>query len=225
MFNPTWSWRIQKNYWAYKAISWLLFKMLWMTSGYVTYISGFYMLTAMTLISSATIVWIAVALKGTTPDNIWLKRLISGLQLLSLVFCGFWWVGMMDYLCYMFDCDWPKLAAGKPVHHMGFTEQNCLALPHLAHMLVAVFILLVFCWNVMLMAVGSVDMNPMTRNRLASSDTDTTVRILLMKMLLVILTSALDSLGLTQDVLVIITTFYLMHLHSGGVSLLAHCSA
>lgn len=76
----------------------------------------------------------------------------------------------------------------------------------------------------MLQAVGSVDMNPMTRNHLASSDADTTVKILFTKMLLIILCSALDSLGLTQDVMVAIITAYLMHLHNGGVSLPAWLS-
>lgn len=50
----------------------------------------------------------------------------------------------------MFACDWRNLAANGAVHHY-WKDVQCAAMPHLAHMLVAAVMLVIFVVATLLM--------------------------------------------------------------------------
>lgn len=55
-----------------------------------------------------------------------------------------------------FNCKWTKLASGNiaEVVHIEWSNRSCLAVPHLAHMAFAAFVLVVFCCAVMALVRG-----------------------------------------------------------------------
>ncbi|KIZ04138.1 Chaperone protein dnaJ [Monoraphidium neglectum] len=67
-----------------------------------------------------------------------------------------------------FNCKWAAIGSGASnVVHMYFGN-SCLAMPHLAHMVFAVVVFFVFCTACLALSVGDCDLNPLTRNVLAT---------------------------------------------------------
>lgn len=49
LFNSSWPWKIQQDLWLFRAIEWLLFRMLVLPKGYASYITCFYTVAALAL--------------------------------------------------------------------------------------------------------------------------------------------------------------------------------
>lgn len=56
-------------------------------------------------------------------------------------------------MVFLFNCHWTGLASGSiaNVYHNFWTDKQCLALPHIAHMAFALVVVIVFCCAVMAM--------------------------------------------------------------------------
>ncbi|WIA34672.1 hypothetical protein OEZ86_012986 [Tetradesmus obliquus] len=109
---------------------------------------------------------------------------------------------ILDYSIFLWDCEWSNLAAGTKPTHIFFPEQSCLAMPHMAHMLCAVVMCIVFGGMTLLMSTGMSDLNPLTRSVLASPDAVSSTKILLTKMFIVMAAGCLDSFPTIQVVIV-----------------------
>lgn len=235
----------------FKAIRWVLFKQLVLPHGYDSFVAFFYFLAALILVSILATVWVAVVLKGDDASNVWVKRLIGCLQLFAMVIYTIFWVAILDYGVFFFNCEWTALSGGHTVYHIHFTGTSkheaganclhpslqqfpcadlwltqqiasgllqcsscvlmakrchcsaaviadCLAMPHIAHMLFAGFLCIVFCGMTLMMSAGYTDLNPMTRHWLASSDVVASFKILTLKMFIVIVGGAFDCVAHVQ---------------------------
>jgi hypothetical protein len=58
----------------FKAIEWVLIRGLVAPKGYQMYITVFYLLAAVVLVTLLLTVWIALVLKGSDSVNPWLRR-------------------------------------------------------------------------------------------------------------------------------------------------------
>eukprot|EP00878_Enallax_costatus_P042671 GHUV01050103.1.p1 GENE.GHUV01050103.1~~GHUV01050103.1.p1 ORF type:complete len:272 (+),score=65.91 GHUV01050103.1:643-1458(+) len=131
----------------------------------------------------------------------WMKRLLSFLEVSSLVLFSVFWVSMLDYMVFLLDCDW--YAIGGP-HHMEWHDVKCLEMPHLANMAFAGTTCLVFMAVTLLLSVSDTDLNPMSRNITASPTAGTSIMLLVSKMVMVVVSTALDSKPEVQPVLMIL---------------------
>lgn len=62
------------------------------------------------------------------------------------------------------------------------------------------------------------DRNPLTRNLLASADANTTIKILVLKLVCVLVSTALDRMGTIQVVLMLISMYGVVYYTLDGVS-------
>lgn len=69
---------------------------------------------------------------------------------------------------------------------------GCTAMPHIAHMLFAGLVCIIFCGMALMMSIGYTDLNPMTRSWLAMSDATAGFKILALKMVVVFVSTGLD---------------------------------
>lgn len=69
-------------------------------------------------------VWVAVVLKGSDSSNVWLNRLIKGLQLFAMVIYTVFWPAILDYFTFMWDCKWSLIPQGSPAVHTFFQENS-----------------------------------------------------------------------------------------------------
>uniref|UniRef100_A0A383VUJ6 PAS domain-containing protein n=1 Tax=Tetradesmus obliquus TaxID=3088 RepID=A0A383VUJ6_TETOB len=201
LFNSSFPWNIQKDLWIFKAIQWLLFRMLVVPAGYNTYTIVFYLLSGLVIGSLLATAWIAVVMKGSDSNSAWLNRLVRALQLFAMVIYTMFWPAVLDFFCFLWDCRWSNIAAGSPPTHIYFSDHSCLAMPHMAHMIFAGVMCIIFGAMTLLMATGMCDLNPLTRSVLASADAATSFKLLALKMVLVVICSCLDAFGPAQVVI------------------------
>jgi hypothetical protein len=212
VFNSTMvGWSIDGDSWAFKAIKWIMIRGLVMPKGYDTYIQVFYAIAAIILISLAFSAWLAIAMKrdDANDSSSWTGKLIRCLQLLCYVTYSLCWISILNYLAFLFSCKWASVPSGiANVVHVKFGVQ-CLATPHVAHMSFACFIVIVFCAAVLAMSVGDCDLNPMTRNVLATPSATTHIKVILCKMRLVVLTTCADENPKLQAVATLLLLVYI----------------
>lgn len=124
LFNSSFPWVIQQDLWIFKAVQWLLFRMLVVPKGYAAYITVLYVLAGLVIGSLVVTAWVAIALKGSESNNVWLNRLIKAQQLFAMVIYTMFWPAIMDYFAFMGDCQWSNMAVGGTPTHIYFTEQS-----------------------------------------------------------------------------------------------------
>lgn len=124
VFNSKFAWKIAKDSFIWRAVKWLLVRNLVEPEGYPTYISVFYIMSAIILATIAASVWVALLLKGDKGGNAWFRRFISALQWVALIIYSISWVAVLDYFVYMWDCSWAHLAHAEGVYHLGFTDKS-----------------------------------------------------------------------------------------------------
>lgn len=127
LFNSTFPWHIVSNSGIWQAIQWLLVRNIVQPKGYAMYISVFYIISALILATILMTVWVAVVLKGDDASNVWMRRLISALQLFAMVIYSIMWPAVLDYLVFLFDCRWSNLPQGRPPYHVSFADHSKLA--------------------------------------------------------------------------------------------------
>ncbi|WIA34679.1 hypothetical protein OEZ86_012993 [Tetradesmus obliquus] len=217
VFNTSFPWRIRQDLWVYRAIQWVLFRMLVQNSGYNKYIIVMYCLMFLMVASTASAMWLAVVYKGEEPTNIWHKRLVAMLRLNVVISCAVFWPACLDFTVFMFDCKWSNLSSGQAAYHLYFTNQNCLAMPHIIHMVVVIFGAMLFIQSVLEVFLGMCDQNPLTRSLLARSDTVTTLKVTCFKMLLVIASAVLDDLPTAQLVIMMFAALGIFHCYMNAL--------
>eukprot|EP00878_Enallax_costatus_P020505 GHUV01021681.1.p1 GENE.GHUV01021681.1~~GHUV01021681.1.p1 ORF type:complete len:212 (+),score=45.96 GHUV01021681.1:186-821(+) len=74
LFNTTKSWHINKDFFLYKAINWILFKSMLVPKGYTSYMTLFYILAVVTTAGQIATVWVAVKLRGGDVSGKWMAR-------------------------------------------------------------------------------------------------------------------------------------------------------
>ncbi|GBF95600.1 hypothetical protein Rsub_08582 [Raphidocelis subcapitata] len=192
VFNTSFVWVIDRELWAFKAIKWVLIRFLVLPTGYKGYIIVLYVMAGIIVAALVAAVWLALALRkdDTGGAGGWLGRLSSLLQLGALVMWTVAWVSILDYMVFLADCEWTALQSGV-VHHSYFKTATCTAMPHVVHMAAAAAAAIVLCVCVLCMAVGECDLNPLTRQTLAATDAATNLRITLLKIVMVVLSTAL----------------------------------
>lgn len=82
------------------------------------------------------------------------------------------------------------------LQHSGFNKPvsatDCLAMPHIAHMMFAGILCVIFAGMTLVMSIGYTDLNPLSRNWLARSDPEASFKILALKMVIVVVVTGLD---------------------------------
>ncbi|KAI8467685.1 MAG: hypothetical protein J3K34DRAFT_523567 [Monoraphidium minutum] len=190
VFNTSFLWVVRAESPAFQAIRWVLFRFLVLPKGYNTYIVVFYIIAATIFLSLILTAYVAVVLKkDDSTAGGWLSRLVQFMQLLAMVMYSVAWVSILDFLVFMFDCQWNHVAVPSSVSHIYF-QRSCMAMPHLAHMAFAVVVTLVFMLTCLGLSVGDCDLNPLTRNMLGTPAAVTNLVTLALKMVMVVLSTA-----------------------------------
>jgi hypothetical protein len=109
---------------VFRAVEWLLFRVIIVPKGYATYVTVMYVLAGIVGLTVVTTAWVAIALKGDDTGNVWLRRLVFLLQLLALLTYSLFPYAILDVFSFMLDCSWGNISAGLPVLHLHFTEQR-----------------------------------------------------------------------------------------------------
>lgn len=91
-------------------------------------------------------------------------------------------------------------------------------MPHLAHMILAGVTIVLLAVMVMLMGMATCDLNPLNVSRLSSSDEVATIKMLLLKIIFVLVATALDTIGNIQPVIMAIAMWGVVYYMFDGVS-------
>ncbi|KIY98673.1 hypothetical protein MNEG_9288 [Monoraphidium neglectum] len=140
----------------------------------------------------------------------WLARLVQFMQLLALIMYSVAWVSILDFLVFMFACHWEEVSVMSSVTHIVF-EKSCVTMPHLAHMAFAVVVTLTFMATCLGLSVGDCDLNPLTRNMLATPAAITNLTTLALKMVMVVLSTAGGSNPKLQSVVMAVCSGYITY--------------
>uniref|UniRef100_A0A383WLS1 Uncharacterized protein n=1 Tax=Tetradesmus obliquus TaxID=3088 RepID=A0A383WLS1_TETOB len=103
---------------------WVLFRLVVTPKGYDAYIAVFYAVSAVILVSLALTVWVAVILKKDDSGNAWLRRLVAVLQLVAFLLYSLFWVAIMDYISFLFNCQWGSVLQPEGAAHTVFTNHS-----------------------------------------------------------------------------------------------------
>lgn len=93
-------------------------------------------------------------------------------------------------------------------------------MPHLAHMILAGVTIVLLAVMVMLMGMATCDLNPLNISRLSSSDEVATIKMLLLKIIFVLVATALNTIGNIQPAIMAIVMWGVVYYMFDGVS---HC--
>eukprot|EP00775_Hariotina_reticulata_P003511 gene3511-3781_t len=194
-----------------KDLRWTLGRMaLDFLQGYDTFIIVFYILAATIVLTTVLTTWVALVLRKNEATNAWMRRLQAVLQFLSLIVYSIFWVATLDYMAFFFNCKWSQ--AGKGVApHFYFTDIDCLDMPHVAHMVCALVIMVLFCCTLIMMNLSDCTLNPLTRNHLASSLPQTALKAIMLRIAIVLISTCLSELGNVQSVLMLISAVYITY--------------
>eukprot|EP00878_Enallax_costatus_P006213 GHUV01006515.1.p1 GENE.GHUV01006515.1~~GHUV01006515.1.p1 ORF type:complete len:387 (+),score=111.93 GHUV01006515.1:2529-3689(+) len=188
------------------------FRLLVIEKGYTAYVIALYIISDLVVANLSYAVAVAWMLKRNKGNN-YFTRWLGSVQIFAKMIYTIWFPALLDYLLSPFSCSWMNVSKGGRPYHLDFPEQNCLAMPHVVHMLVAGAVAAVFCAMTLLMALGGCDLDPITRSVLASSDAGATFKILALKICLVIVSSALNGLQRSQVVFMLASAFFVTHNH------------
>ncbi|KAG2434419.1 hypothetical protein HYH02_012249 [Chlamydomonas schloesseri] len=158
-----------------------------------------YVMVAVVYLAVLGLVWLTLAMRRQEQSK-WLKHATVFLHVLfDLVFmmlvdlpAHFFpvkYVSFFDYFVFTANCNFTA-----PVKdHVYFTGVECLKMPHILHMAVAVITAIVFFCVTALMVIASSDLNPVSKGYLASPAAITRLRILTAKAFYVIVADDMQS--------------------------------
>ncbi|WIA38773.1 hypothetical protein OEZ86_002065 [Tetradesmus obliquus] len=199
VFNTRFLWVIDTDLWVWKCMYWVLFRFLIWNSGYEIYLDALWGIVAVVLLLVALTVVIAVVLKKDDSSNPWLKRLIWFVQSAGLLAFSVAWVSLFDYMVFMFTCHW-----GAGNNHVKWGDHSCLTVPHLSNMIVAGVTAAIMAVAVVFLAMAECSGNLLSNNLLASPVAETALKVTLLKLVMVLVSTCLDEFKKIQAVLMFI---------------------
>ncbi|KAG2486668.1 hypothetical protein HYH03_014723 [Edaphochlamys debaryana] len=190
VFNPSNpAFKIDTNDGLWQILRWIVWRSpIMRLYGYKTYVTVMYVMVIMVALAIVGLVWLTMAMRKQEQSK-WLKHAATFLHIwydLMFVMC---YVSFFDYFSFMADCDF----AGNPKHHLYFEDVLCLEMPHLLHMLVALFTAALFLFVTALMMIAGCDLNPVSKGYLASPAAYVRLKILFAKAAYIVLANCLNS--------------------------------
>ncbi|PNW79070.1 hypothetical protein CHLRE_09g399663v5 [Chlamydomonas reinhardtii] len=190
VFNPSMAaWVIDTNNPVWQIVRWVLWRSpIMRLYGYDTYIRVMYVMVAIVYLAVLGLVWLTLAMRKQEQSK-WLKHAAVSLHVLfDLVFIMLY-VSFFDYFVFTANCNFSA-----PVKdHVYFVGVECLKMPHILHMAVAIITAALFFCVTALLLVASSDLNPVSRGYLASPAAITRLRILAAKAFYVIVADDMQS--------------------------------
>ncbi|GIL56338.1 hypothetical protein Vafri_11716 [Volvox africanus] len=188
-FNPSFKvWHIDRNNPVWQVIRWTVWRSpIMRIYGYKTYIVIMYVMAAAVLLSVVGLAWLTLAMRRQEQSKL-LRTASLGLHVVYDIFFVMCYVSFFDYFTFSADCDF--LGTKK---HMYFEGVECLKMPHLLHLLVALSVGLMFLGVTALVVVASCDLDPVSRGVLASPAAYVRLKILMAKAVYIVFANCLDS--------------------------------
>ncbi|KAG2486667.1 hypothetical protein HYH03_014722 [Edaphochlamys debaryana] len=175
MSNP--AFKIDTNDGLWQILRWIVWRSpIMRLYGYKTYVTVMYVMVIMVALAIVGLVWLTMAMRKQEQSK-WLKHAATFLHIwydLMFVMC---YVSFFDYFSFMADCDF----LGEVKHHLYFEDVMCLEMPHLLHMLVALFTAALFLFVTALMMIAGCDLNPVSKGYLSSPAAYVRLKILFAK--------------------------------------------
>ncbi|GFR46148.1 hypothetical protein Agub_g7674, partial [Astrephomene gubernaculifera] len=146
-----------------------------------------YVMAVTVFLSVVGLAWLTLAMRKQEQSK-WLRTAAIGIHVVYDIMYSMCYVAFFDYFTFMADCDF--LHSKK---HMYFQDVDCLAMPHLLHMLVSLGTALLFLCVTALMVVASCNLDPVSKGYLSSPAAYARLRILIAKAVFVVLANCVDS--------------------------------
>eukprot|EP00198_Chlamydomonas_reinhardtii_P005487 XP_001694823.1 predicted protein [Chlamydomonas reinhardtii] len=184
VFNPSMAaWVIDTNNPVWQIVRWVLWRSpIMRLYGYDTYIRVMYVMVAIVYLAVLGLVWLTLAMRKQEQSK-WLKHAAVSLHVLfDLVFIMLVGRGGLG-----------EAAERGCGDHVYFVGVECLKMPHILHMAVAIITAALFFCVTALLLVASSDLNPVSRGYLASPAAITRLRILAAKAFYVIVADDMQS--------------------------------
>lgn len=153
--------------------------------GYTAYLIVFYLLSGMLFVSVALCFWVAWCFKNDTFPFLWP---IKFLRVVVSLFFGMLYIAALNIFLSNLEC-YDKYGNGVWYHHM-FKDSTgsyvkCFSTPHLIHIIIAAVSSVTFAVVAMLLFTAEHELEPMTRNLLASPHSMCELRVMGAKTIIV----------------------------------------
>ncbi|GLI61938.1 hypothetical protein VaNZ11_004468 [Volvox africanus] len=191
VFNPSiTAWKIDVSNPVWQVVRWTVWRSpIVRLYGYKTYIIVLYVMVAAVFLAVLGLVGLTLAMRRQEQSK-WLRAASIALHIVYDVMFIMLYVSFFDYFVFSANCNF----ANKEKSHVYFgAGVNCMAMPHIAHMAVALVTAVLFFCVTALMVVASSDLNPISRAYLASPVAVARLQILVAKAAYVIVANDLQS--------------------------------
>ncbi|KAG2487340.1 hypothetical protein HYH03_014056 [Edaphochlamys debaryana] len=187
--NPTVAkWQIDVEHPLWKIFRWVIWRApIARMYGYDLYARVLYVMVVIVWLAVAGLIWLTLAMRKQEQSK-WLRKAAIALHVVYELVFVFFYMAFFDYLTFFADCRF-----GTTNTHAYWPTVDCLAMPHLIHMFVAMTTAVLFLAVTALMIIASSDLNPVSQGYLASPAVYSRLRILAAKAAVVIFANCVDS--------------------------------
>ncbi|GLC73343.1 hypothetical protein PLESTF_001365300 [Pleodorina starrii] len=191
VFNPSISaWNIDVSNPVWQVVRWTVWRSpIVRLYGYKTYIMIMYIMVVAVFLAVLGLVGLTFAMRRQEQSK-WLRTASIVLHIVYDVMFIMLYVSFFDYLVFAANCNFTKAQK----YHVYFGPSvNCMAMPHILHMSVALVTAVLFFCVTAFMVVASSELNPISRAFLASPVAVARLQILVAKAAYVIVANDLQS--------------------------------
>ncbi|KAG2494774.1 hypothetical protein HYH03_007018 [Edaphochlamys debaryana] len=189
-FNPSVeAFKVDTSNPAWQVIRWVLWRSpIIRLYGYDMYVVVMYVQAVIVVAAVAGLLWLTLAMRRTEQSR-FLKHFAVALHILYDVTFVMCYVSVFDYFTFAVSCHFED--EGRP--HTYFTNVECLGMPHVIHMLIALTMAAVVLVVTALMVIASCDLNPVSKGYLASPAAYARLKILIAKAAYIIFANCFES--------------------------------
>ena len=137
----------------------------------------------------------------------WIKSLAWTLQLLTDLIFNVLHMAILNFYLFMFSCNF----TATPVMHSFFKDVQCLAMPHLATMMIAGLVSIIFIVATVVIQTAACELNPCAKGLLASPSASLKIKVSLAKSIFVISINLLVFTSMPQALLLCFLALYIFY--------------
>jgi hypothetical protein len=176
--NPRFGFKIDQSNPIWIVISYLNFKNPLVTGGYTFYLAILYTVSAVFVLSLVLCIWVAICFQRQRFPVVWpiwvLRAFVS-------VFFQAFYISSLGVFLIALNCNW---FAGSPFYVEAWVPDEyvqCLALPHIIHLIVGIVISCLFILLTLALTVADFELDLLSSRWLAAATSSIEVRVVLIR--------------------------------------------
>ncbi|KAF5832011.1 hypothetical protein DUNSADRAFT_12252 [Dunaliella salina] len=209
VFNPlVQGWDIDYNLWFWQIISWSTYhSAVAINRDYNVYTNVMYLHVAVVGLLLAGLALLALTVNKVQKSKE-LKKWVKVLHFCMDVVFTVGFMTIFSVFTFMFNCDFQANNNGGTNMHLHFRDVDCSEVPHLVHMIVGGIFALILGILACIMAIADTEHNPISRTWLASPSTETRMKIVVAKMVIVVCAVGINETRRAPTIIVWLAALY-----------------